>query len=71
MARPKLLTKRGKLVKEWTVKPAELNALLKVRRPRLEKIKTRALRIEKTELRVAPTQFAIRELLLPERWWPF
>jgi tyrosinase len=71
MARPRLLAKRGKLVRDWTVKPAELKALLKVRKPRAEKIKTRALRIEKAKLRVAPTQFVSRDLLLPERWWPF
>lgn len=69
MPRPRLLTKRGKLVKEWTVKPAELKALLKVKAPRAEKIKTRALRIEKSKLRVAPTQFGAADLMHPERWW--
>jgi tyrosinase len=71
MARPKLLTKRGRIVKAWTVKPAELKALLKARRPQLERIKTRSLRIANAKLRVAPTQFAIRDLVLPERWWSF
>lgn len=71
MARPKLLKKRGKIVKAWTVKPSELKALLKARKPRSQKIRTRALRIDKKMLRVAPMQFTRRELLLPERWWPF
>lgn len=69
MARPRLLTKRGKPVKEWTLKPTELNALLKVKAPRAEKIKTRSVRIAKSNLRVTPKQFAIRELMRPELWW--
>jgi len=71
MARAKLLIRRGKAVKEWAIKPAELRALRKVRPPRTGKIKTRALRIEKAKLRIAPAQLAIRDLLIPERWWPF
>jgi tyrosinase len=71
MPRPRLLTKRGKLVKEWTVSREELKTLLRARTPRKEKIKTRALRIEKSQLRIAPSNFTFRELITPERWWPF
>ena len=69
MPRPKLQTKKGKLVKEWTVTPAELKTLLAARRPPTEKIKTKSLRVAKTDLRLAPALFAARDLLLPERWW--
>ena len=71
MPRPRLLTKRGKLVKEWTVPPTEMRILRRARPPRKERIKTRALRIRKSELRVAPSRFTPRELILPERWWPY
>jgi tyrosinase len=71
MPRPTLLTKRGKLVKEWTISRGELKTLLRARAPRKEKIKTRAVRIEKSALRIAPSNFTFRELITPERWWPF
>ena len=32
-------------------------------------MRTRALRIDKARIRIAPAQFSIRDLLLPERWW--
>lgn len=39
--------------------------------PRKVAVKTKALRIRKEEIRVAPTEFQLRELIFPERWWPF
>lgn len=71
MARPRLLTKKGKPVAEWSVTPTELKTLLKASPPRREKVRARALRVAKADLRIAPAEFAIRELMLPERWWPF
>lgn len=69
MPRPKLKTQKGKPVKDWTVKPAELKTLLAATPPPTEKIKTKQLPVVKTDLRVAPTVFAALDLLRPERWW--
>lgn len=69
MPRPKLRTKKGKSVKDWTVKPAEMKVLLAAAPPPTEKVKTKPLPVAKTDLRVAPAAFAARDLLRPERWW--
>ena len=71
MARPRLLTKKGKIVREWSVTAAELKALHGVKAPRRGTVKTRALRIAKAALRIAPADFARKELLLPEHWWRY
>ena len=69
MARPKLMTKEGRPVSEWVTTPTELRTLLQARAPRMERIRTQPLRVDKSTLRVTPTRFAIAELLRPERWW--
>ena len=70
MPRPKLQTVKGKLVAEWSITPAELKALHAVRPPKLEKIKSKVLRIAKAELRIMPTEFTAAHLMYPHRWWP-
>lgn len=70
MSRPKLLTAKGKLVPAWTVKPAELRALHAAPPPKVERIKTRTLRVPQSELRVMPKEFTAAHLLHPHRWWP-
>lgn len=70
MSRPKLLTAKGKLVPAWTVKPAELRALHAAPPPKVERIKTRTVRVPQSELRVMPKEFTAAHLLHPHRWWP-
>lgn len=70
MARPKLQTKRGTVVREWAVSRSELASLLAAPAPRRVAITTKVQRIAKKDIRLAPETFAIRELLRPERWWP-
>ena len=66
MARPKLQTVKGKRVKEWTVKRAELELLHKTRAPKAVRIKVKALRIPKAQLRIPPETFLPRDLRIPE-----
>ena len=70
MARPKLQTAKGKMVAEWRVNPAEFRALQDAKPPKAGKIKTRAVRIAKTDLRLLPTEFTAAHLIHPHRWWP-
>ena len=70
MARPKLQTVKGNLVAEWSAKAAEIKALHAAKQPKVEKIKTLAVRIAKAELRVMPTEFTTAHLMYPHRWWP-
>lgn len=70
MSRPKLLTAKGKLVPAWTVKPAELSVLRAAPPPKVERIKTRTVRVPQSELRVMPKEFTAAHLLHPHRWWP-
>jgi len=70
MPRPKLQTKKGKPFAEWTIKPAEMEALRAVRPPKAEKINSPVIRIAKSELRVLPTKFTAADLMIPVRWWP-
>ena len=70
MARPKLQIVKGKLVAEWSVKPAELKTLHAAKPPKVEKIKTLTVRIAKAELRVMPTEFTAAHLMHPHLWWP-
>ena len=70
MSRPKLQTVKGKLLAEWSVKPAELKTLHAAKPPKVEKIKTLAVRIAKSELRVMPTKFTAAHLMHPHLWWP-
>ena len=70
MSRTRLQTVKGKLVAEWSVKPAELKMLRAAKPPKVEKIKTRVVRIAKAELRVMPTVFTAAHLLHPHLWWP-
>jgi tyrosinase len=46
-----------------------LDVLLRAPAPRKGRIRTKALRVAKADLRVGPSVLAARELLLPERWW--
>ena len=69
MSRSKLLTTKGKVVPDWTVKPAELRALHAVPAPKAERIKTRAVRVPQAELRVMPKAYTPAHLLHPHRWW--
>lgn len=71
MSRVKLQTAKGKLVAEWSVKPAELKALHAAQSPKIEKIKTKAVRIAKSELRVMPPEFTAAHLMHPHLWWPY
>ena len=70
MSRPKLQTVKGKLLAEWSVKPAELKTLHAAKPPKVEKIKTQAVRIAKSGLRVMPTKFTAAHLMHPHLWWP-
>ena len=70
MSRVKLQTVKGKLIAEWSIKPAELKALHAAKPPKVEEIKTRSARIAKSELRIMPTEFTAAHLLNPHLWWP-
>jgi tyrosinase len=69
MPRPRLQLKKGKPVTEWILSRSELTSLRKARPPRPAKIKTRALRIASSKLRIVPQRFIPSDLLIPERWW--
>ena len=58
------------LVPAWTVKPAELSVLRAAPPPKVERIKTRTVRVPQSELRVMPKEFTAAHLLHPHRWWP-
>ena len=62
MPRPRLLRKKGKPVKEWTLERAAREALLRAPAPKKAKIKTPVLRIAKADLRVLPKEFASRSV---------
>ncbi len=70
MARPKLQTVKGKVVAEWRVTRAQLKVLRAAKAPRLEKIKTKTVRIAKSQLRILPTAFTAAHLVRPHLWWP-
>ena len=70
MPTPKLQTKKGTRVAEWSVRPAELKALHAAKPPKAEKIQTLAPRVKQSELRVVPDKFTDKDLLVAERRWP-
>ncbi len=70
MSRTKLLPAKGTPMAEWVIKPAELKRLHAVPAPEPGRIKVRALRIPKEELRLEPAAWAAKHLLHPHLWWP-
>lgn len=70
MARPKLRSVKGRLVKEWRVSPSEFKTLIAAKPPKIEKIRIRTPRVTKSELRLTPSEFTKEHLLYPHRWWP-
>jgi tyrosinase len=71
MPKPKLLTKKGRPVREWTVSAAELKLLRKAKAPPKGVVKKRRLPVALSKLRVVPKRVLARELLRPEWWWPY
>lgn len=71
MPTPKLQTKKGTRLAEWSATPAELKALHAAKPPKAEKIKILATRVKQSDLRVVPDKFIDKDLLIAERWWPF
>lgn len=70
MPRPKLLHKKGKLVKEWSTAATASKAFALPKAGKPVKIKSVPLATPKSELRILPKQFAARELMSPDWWWP-
>lgn len=71
MPTPRLQNKKGKPVKEWTLKPSELKALHATKAPPAGRIKVSKTDVPKEDIRTAPNVFRKPELTIPELWWPY
>jgi len=69
MATSRSRTRTLSPVPEWTATKAELRRLHASPRPRAVPILRSPLRIPPRDLRLLPTKFGPKELLLPEHWW--